>query len=131
MNEKKSVLKQTLIFALGILAGSVIMVLVYLLLDKFTTGVIIGALVGTLVSVGNFFFMCISLTNTANSEVDPNVAANKARGGYVLRMLVVAVILVVAIKSGYCDTLATVIPLLLVRPVLMLEEFFIKNGDKK
>ena len=131
MNDRKSVIKQTLWFALGILAGVILMVLVYLAINKFTISVLIGGVVGTLVSVGNFFFMSVSLTNATEGEIDAGAAVNKARGGYVLRMLVIAGILILAIRSGYCDTIATVVPLLLVRPVLMVEQFFMKSGDKK
>ena len=131
MNERDSVIKQTLRFALGILIGVIVMLFVYLVINKFTVKVALGAVVGTMVAVGNFFFMCVSLTNATRSEVDVGAAANKARGGYFLRLLTIAGILIIAIKSGYCDVLATTIPLLLVRPVLMLEEFFMKSGDKK
>ena len=131
MNDRDSVLKQTLRFALGILIGVIVMLLVYLVISKFTVKVALGAAVGTLVAVGNFFFMCVSLTNATRSEVDAGAAVNKARGGYVLRLIAIAAILILALRSGYCDTIATVVPLLLVRPVLMLEEFFMKSGDKK
>ena len=131
MNERNYVLRQTLWFGLGILAGTILMVLVFLAIGRFDLSVLIGAVVGTLVSVGNFFFMSVSLTNASNSETDPGAAANKAKGGYILRMLIVGAILVLGIKSGYCNVFATLIPLLFGRPVLMLEEFFLKNGDKK
>lgn len=131
MNDKSSVIKQTLWFALGILAGAIITVLVYLAINKFTMNVLMGALLGTLVSVGNFFFMCVSLTNATEGEVDAGAAINKARGGYLLRMAAIALILIVALKSGYFDTIATIVPLLLMRPVLMIEQFFMKSGDKK
>lgn len=131
MESRKSVIKQTLRFALGILSGAVITVLIYLAIGKFSAKVVIGAAVGTLISVGNFFFMCVSLINATESEIDSTRVVAKARGGYMLRMLAIAALLILAIKSGYCDVIATIVPLLLMRPVLMLEEFFGKNGDKK
>ena len=131
MESRKSVIKQTLRFALGILGGAVITVLIYLAIGKFSAKVVIGAAVGTLISVGNFFFMCVSLINATESEIDSTRVVAKARGGYMLRMLAIAALLILAIKSGYCDVIATIVPLLLMRPVLMLEEFFGKNGDKK
>ena len=72
--------------------------------------------------------MCVSLTNATESEIDATKAVAKARGGYMLRMLAIAALLIIAIKSGYCDVIATIVPLLLMRPVLMLEEFL--NYDK-
>ncbi|MBE6543311.1 MAG: hypothetical protein E7675_02820 [Ruminococcaceae bacterium] len=131
MGSRKSVIKQTLRFGLGILVGVVIMVLVYLAIGKLSAKVFVGAAAGTVISVGNFFFMCVSLTNATESEIDATKAVAKARGGYMLRMLAIAALLIIAIKSGYCDVIATIVPLLLMRPVLMLEEFFVKNGDKK
>ena len=131
MENRKTVINQTLRFALGIFIGALIMVLVYLAIGKLSAKVLIGAAVGTLISVGNFFFMCLSLTNAAEGELDATRVVAKARGGYMLRMLAIAALLIVAIKSGYCDVIATIVPLLLMRPVLMIEEFFGKNGDKK
>lgn len=131
MENRRSVITQTLKYAVGILIGVVLMVLIYFAIGKFSAAVFIGAAVGFVISVGNFFFMCLALTNAVDSTDDPAKASAKARGGYVLRMAAIALLLIVALKSGYCDTIATVVPLLLVRPVLMIIEFFGKSGDKK
>ena len=42
-----------------------------------------------------------------------------------------AVVLFAAAKSGYCNVFALVIPLVFVRPVLTIGEFFRKSGDQK
>mgnify|MGYP003396772536 CR=1 FL=1 len=34
-------------------------------------------------------------------------------------------------KSGYCDPLASALPIVFVRPVITLEQFFVKNSSKE
>ena len=50
---------------------------------------------------------------------------------YQLRLIVLFVILLAFAKSGLCNVFALVIPLVFVRPVLMIGEFFRKSGDSK
>ena len=45
--------------------------------------------------------------------------------------LFMAVVLFAAAKSGYCNVFALVIPLVFVRPVLTIGEFFRKSGEKQ
>ena len=131
MNKSNPIIKQTLRYAFGVLIGVALMILIYFLIGKLNYRVSIGAAVGYLISVGNFFFMCVALTNSTNAgEDNPTLVVAKARGSYIIRMIVVALLLIVAIKSGFCDTIATIVPLLLMRPVLMVEEFLMKSGDK-
>ena len=131
MSNKNTVIKQTVRYTLGVLIGVAIMLLVYFALGKIDATVFIGAAVGSVISVGNFFFMCVSLTNATKTETEAARIVARARGGYLLRMIAVALLLVVAIKSGYCNIIATIVPLLLVRPILMRQEFFTKSGEEK
>lgn len=53
------------------------------------------------------------------------------RMSFLLRYLVLFLILFAAAKSGRFQVLALVLPLVFVRPILMLGEFFRKSGEKK
>ena len=50
---------------------------------------------------------------------------------FLLRYLVLFLILFAAAKSKRFDLLALVLPLVFVRPILMLGEFFRKSGEKR
>ena len=50
------------------------------------------------------------------------------KGSYPIRMIAMAGILILCAKSGFFDVLALVLPLLFVRPILTIAEFFRKKG---
>ena len=50
-------------------------------------------------------------------------------GSYPIRLLVLAGALFLCAKSGVFDLIALVLPLLFVRPILTIAEFFSKKGD--
>jgi len=50
------------------------------------------------------------------------------KGSYPIRLLVLAVVLILCAKSGFFDVLALVLPLLFVRPIITIAEFFRKKG---
>ena len=127
---RKYVLKETLLVALGEAAGIAIMFVVYALLGKFGISVLLGGIVGAVLAVGNFFFMAVVATLAADKAQQQDVEGGKKlmKGAYPIRLLVLAGILFLCGKSGYFDVIALVLPLIFVRPTLMIEEFFRKKG---
>ena len=127
---RKFVLKQTLIIFAGVLILSALMCGVYALLGKFSLKVVLGGLVGTVVATGNFFFMAMVATLAADRAQQQDVETGKKmlKGSYPLRLLVMAAVLVLCAISGWFDVLALVLPLVYVRPVLTITEFFKKKG---
>ena len=128
---RKYVLNQTLIILLGTLAGAALMVGIYAIIGRFSIPVLLGALVGAVLAVGNFFAMAMIATLAADRAEAQDVAGGQKliKSSYPLRIAVLAVILILCARSGYFDVLAMVLPLLFVRPVLTLQEFFRKKGD--
>jgi hypothetical protein len=55
----------------------------------------------------------------------------RIRSSYMIRSLALLVILFLLLKSGRFDTIATLIPLLFIRPAIMLDNFYSKMGRKK
>ena len=129
---RKFVLKETLLVLAGTLLGSVLMCGVCALLGKFGLDVVLGGLVGTLLATGNFFFMAVSATLAADKAEKDNVKGGKAmmRSSYMVRLVVLFAVLFACAKSGWFDLIALVLPLVFVRPVLSLGEFFRKSGEK-
>ena len=104
------------------------MVGVYAIVGKITQRVIFGAILGAGASLLNYLVMIFSLLRAAKSET-PEKAQLKARGNYMLRMLVLIVGLVLALKFGPFDPLATLLPLILMRIALFIGGLMIRKGE--
>lgn len=132
MDSRKIVWKQTLFVALGEGLCVAAMIGIFALLHRYDTTVLLGGILGGLVSVGNFFFMAVGVTLAADKAEKQDVKGGKAltSSSYFLRMIAMAVILFAGAKSGLCNVFALVIPLVFVRPVLMIGEFFRKSGEQ-
>ena len=132
MESRKIVLKETGIVAAGVAICCGLMLGVFALLGKFDRSVVLGGILGGLIAVGNFFFMAVGTALAADKAENQDVKGGQAviSSSYTIRMIVMAVLLFAAVKSGFCNVFASVIPLVFVRPVLTLGEFFRKSGDK-
>ena len=133
MDSRKYVLKETLRVAIGEAVCVAAMIGVFALLGYFSREVVLGGIIGGLVAVGYFFFMAVGVTLAADRAESQDVRGGKAMvsSSYTIRLIVMAVVLFAAAKSGYCNVFALVIPLVFVRPVLTIGEFFRKSGDQK
>ena len=131
MNERKELLRQTAVVALGEALGVAAMIGIFALLGNFDMRVLLGGLVGGLVAIGNFFVMAMGVYIAADKAKNQDVKGGQAaiKGSYTLRLIVMAVVLVAFAKSGICNVIALVVPLLFVRPALMVAEFFGKKGE--
>lgn len=135
--------RETAIIALGEAIVSGIIIAVFALLGKFDHTVALGALLGSLVIVLNFLFLSIS-TNKAvdkimalrpDGEMDDEQAAKFAQENavrlqatvklsFIIRTLSMLAALVVAFLTGVFNLIATVIPLLMLRPIIYVTEIF-------
>lgn len=129
-DSRKMVLKETALLMLGETVAAGLMYVVYALLGYFTVKVLLGGIVGVLVTVANFFFMALVATLAADKAEQQDVAGGQKlmKSAYPVRLLVMALILFACAKSGWFDLIALVLPLLLERPVIMVLEFFRKRG---
>lgn len=137
---------------IGEIIVSLIVVAVYLIIGggKIHYSVITGAALGSAVIVLNFLFLSIS-TNRAidkvmaergDAEMGEEEAAEWAakhqstiqsasKLSYVVRMLSMVATLVLAFLLGNVfDLIATLVPLLMMRPILMISQFIKRKGDK-
>ena len=133
MDMRKYILRQTGIVAFGELVGVGAMVGIFALLGKFDGAVLLGGIVGGAVAVGNFLAMAIGVNIAADKAQQQNVKGGQAtiKGSYLLRMAVMFLVLFAFAKSGLCNVIALVVPLIFVRFTLTLSEFFRrKPGDK-
>ena len=128
---RKLVLTETAFIALGEVICVALMCGVYALIGKFVLNVVWSGLVGGLVAVGNFFFLAMIATLAADKAEagDPLAGQKLMKSSYPVRLLVMAGVLILCAKSGAFDVIALVVPLLLVRPILTVKEFFRKKGE--
>ena len=127
---RKLVFKETAYVAAGEAVCVALMWGVYALLAKFHISVLLGGLVGLLVATGNFFALAVVATLASDKAAagDPMSGQKLMKSSYPIRLLVMAGILILCAKSGFFDVIALVVPLLFVRPILTITEFFRKKG---
>lgn len=133
MDSRKIVLRQTALIAAGQTVCVAAMLGVFALLGKFDSTVLWGGIVGGLAATLNFLFMAIGAMMAADKAESQNVNGGKAtiHTSYLVRTVVLFVVLFAFAKSGLCNVIALVLPLVFVRPILTIAEFFRKSGEPK
>ena len=133
MDSRKLVWQETGIVALGQALCVGVMLGIFALLGKFDRAVLLGGIFGGLLAILNFFFMAVSAMMAADKAENQNVKGGQAtvQISYLLRLAVLFLILFALVKSGLCNVIAAVLPLLFNRPILSIGEFFRKSGETK
>ena len=151
-----AVKQETRKIAIGVCVLTVLMVGVFLILRRFSLPVLLGAVLGAVFAVGNFFLMAMSVQRAVNkmdgvelppkeepedgAEEDKKTAKELTPEGkqikgsiqrsYLLRMLLLGCMAVLAIKAPCFDPVAALVPLLFPRIVIFIEGAFM-NKEKK
>lgn len=134
MNTRKFILRETLALLLGELVCTAAMVGVFAMLGYLDYKVFLGAALGIVLAVGNFFIMAIASDAAADKAVeqeDTKTGKAMIKTSYSMRMVIIGVLLFLFAKSGHCNLIALVVPLFIVFPILMVIEFFRKSGGAK
>lgn len=132
MQKHKDILRQVGRFTLALAVCVAIMLVIYALLGAFTRLVLLGALVGLVLSIGNFVSLSITVSNAvdrAARDNDPQRAQLSIQASGVLRLLVLAIIYIALFRAKVCDPVAALLPLLMAQAVLKLVEFFRKDDE--
>lgn len=131
METRKIVLHETGIIAIGECMGVAVMLAIFALLGRFDRSVVLGGLIGGVLTILNFFLMAVNANNAADKAVGQDVKSSKPmlQLSYAARLAMIFVVLFACVKSGLCNVFAIVIPLLFVRPTITIAEFFRKSGD--
>ena len=143
----------TVWLAIGEAIVAALISVVFLLIGKFNYSVVTGAVLGGAVTVINFLILSVGINRAINKfveergdkEMDEEEADKYAKEhgmtvqnammkSYMLRMFLMIGALVLAGITGWFDIIATVIPLLMYRPILYVTEFIktklsIKRGE--
>ena len=133
MDSRKLVLQETAIITIGQVLCVAAMFGIFALLGKFDQTVLWGGILGGVLAILNFFFMAIGANLAADKAEADNVKGGKAviQGSFMRRYLLLIVVLFAGAKSGFCNVIALVLPLVFTRPILTVGEFFRKSGENK
>ena len=118
MQVQQATRRETGHIALGVLAFSAVMELVFLAVGRWESGVLWGNLLGGGFAVGNFFFLALTVQAIA-AESDEKRAKLKLQGSYSLRMLLTLGVIILAVKVPLFVWPAAVIPLLFPRLTIL------------
>lgn len=132
MQKHRDILHQVMRLTIAMIICVGIMLGIYALLGIFTRSVLVGAVVGLLLSIGNFVSLSITVSNAldrAARDNDPQRAQLSIQTSSVIRLLVLAAIYILLFRAKLCDPIAALLPLLLAQGVLKLVEFF--RNDKE
>ena len=132
MDSRKIVFRETAIIAVGVIICTAVMLGIFALIGKFDRSVVLGGIFGCILAILNFFFMAVGASLAADKAEKQDVKGGKGivQTSMLLRYVFLFVILFALGKSGICNLFALVIPLVFVRPVLTVGEFFRKKGDQ-
>ncbi len=131
MEGRKQVLKETGLLLAGNALCTGIMIGIFVLLKKHDTTVLLGGIIGCLLSTLNYFFLAVAATVATERAQKQDVEGAKKllKLSQMLRYISLMVLLIVFAKSGFCNVVALAVPLLFQQPILLLYEFFRKKGD--
>ena len=138
MQKKNMPVWEIMVLIIGELIVSLVITGVYWLLHKFSFSVISGCLLGSAVTIFNFIVLSISVNRAIDKalagrkegemteeEAAAFAAENQAavqrasQGSYLLRQILMLGVLVCAfLLDGWFDVIATLLPLLMFRPLL-------------
>lgn len=128
-NKTAQTFRDILPVMLGELLLTGIMLAVYALIGRFSVKVLCGALLGAGAVLLNFTVMIFALLK-AEKRGNPEKGQLYVRATYALRMLLLAVVLIIALKTKVFDPLATALPLCFQPAAVWLFELFRKKGEK-
>ena len=130
MDSRKIVFQETAIIAIGEIICSAITVGVFAALGYFEMNVLWGALAGCGIIIANYFLMAVFVSLAADRAEEGNVeqAKKMVRLSSVLRLVVMGVLMLACLLLG-ANAITLALPLLLLRPILLVAEFFRKKGD--
>ena len=133
MDSRKIVFQETSVIVIGEAICVPLMVLAFFMCGAFDRTVVFGGIAGALIATANFFFMALSTSLAADKALQEDVKGGKAtmQFSYFFRLILMFAALAVCAKSGVMNLLALVIPVLLVRPIIMIAEFFRGKGGKQ
>ena len=133
--------REICILAVGEIIVSAIVIAVFLIVKKYELSVLLGAILGSVVTVANFVWLAISVNRAfdkallarGDGEMDEEAVErftaqhgkaieNAAKLSYIIRTVSILAVLVLGFLIKIFNPISAVIPLLMYRPILTLGE---------
>lgn len=126
MKSRNELLSQVLPLLAGELLLSGVMVAVFALLGYYETGVLLGAVAGSVIATLNHTILILSVNAASKKAENQEVKGGQAliQMSYMGRLIGLFLILVLCAKSGVFNLIALVLPLVFSRPVLVFTDHF-------
>ena len=144
--KNKSSYIDTIYLSVGETIISLLITLIYTALGKFDWTVLSGAVLGSTVTVINFLILSFSVNKALNKYIELRgdkemteeeaekfaktnsiKVQNAVTKSYIFRTALMMGALVLSLITGYFDTIATIIPLIMYKPLLYAIQFVKKK----
>lgn len=133
MQKHRDIFEQTGRLAVAVALCIAAMLAVYALAGRFDNAVLIGALVGFVLAMGNFLSLSITVSNALDRAAkggSPQKAQLEIQTSSVVRPVVLVIIYILLFRAKLCDPVAAILPLLFAQVCIKLIEFFRKEPTK-
>lgn len=133
MQKYRDIFEQTGRLAVAVALCIAAMLAVYALAGRFDNAVLIGALVGFVLAMGNFLSLSITVSNALDRAANggsPQKAQLEIQTSSVVRPVVLVIIYILLFRAKLCDPVAAILPLLFAQVCIKLIEFFRKEPTK-
>ena len=133
MQKHRDIFEQTGRLAVAVALCIAAMLAVYALAGRFDNAVLIGALVGFVLAMGNFLSLSITVSNALDRAANggsPQKAQLEIQTSSVVRPVVLVIIYILIFRAKLCDPVAAILPLLFAQVCIKLIEFFRKEPTK-
>ena len=133
MQKHRDIFEQTGRLAVAVAHCIAAMLAVYALAGRFDNAVLIGALAGFVLAMGNFLSLSITVSNALDRAANggsPQKAQLEIQTSSVVRPVVLVIIYILLFRAKLCDPVAAILPLLFAQVCIKLIEFFRKEPTK-
>lgn len=122
--------KQTGKMSIGVLIMTALMIGVFAAFGKFDYKVVTGGFLGALVTIANYFFLAFSVDRISDKD---NVKDGQSlmKISYFARLVVIGITIFIAIKIPIFNYIATAIPFLFPRVVIVVIQLFDIRKEKQ
>lgn len=130
MQKYRQIAQQMLRLSLATVTCVAAMLGVYALLGACNRQVVLGAVAGLALALGNFFFLSVTVSNAldcAARDGEPRRAQLSIQLSGTVRLVVLALIYVALFRAGLCDPVAALLPLIFAQIAIKFVEFFRKD----
>ena len=124
MQKHRDVLQQASRLAVAVALCIAAMLAVYALTGHFTNAVLLGALIGFVMAMGNFLSLSITVSNAMNRAANGGSPQKAIQTSSVVRPVILVIIYILLFRAELCDPLAAILPLLFAQVCIKLIDFF-------